>query len=491
MKRWRIAGFSFLFILWIFIGAIRREIIPLPWGKPTGLPSSVTPISSTNAPEIQPSVAESPTATESLMGPAMQQGASKSPLRDDVLLLYNSTRHSPFDINFCSIATYYGLGCRMLALNTQPLTRASLLDDAGKPFALIGISARSVVQNPAILGADRVRLLQSAAATLGEQLLVAEITDTAANFVFTLTQGAVQNVYAPTDSTRDWTGTSSAPEITREFTGQTIRSTGTPPPRDYALTTISANSVSPLITGSDDQGKAYPVFVRWKTGLGSMLLDAGERKIELKTYLFQALYYNPYYFSQILPVMMAFRSAAPAESWHVPREYANLTIDDAALQAIYGKLNSGALLREMLGHPFHTTIAFPPVLWNLTEIEVAALFLSHPGQFSLVQKGNNNVGYEFYQYSVAPDQLYNGISLPARPLLDQKWNILEGLSRLGMMQNRTGIPFDRVMVFPQGISPAQTLVLLKHYNYLATVNTPGYSPRGRSPNGSEFRDVSG
>jgi hypothetical protein len=37
-------------------------------------------------------------------------------------------------------------------------------------------------------------------------------------------------------------------------------------------------------------------------------------------------------------------------------------------------------------------------------------------------------------------------------------------------KRQTGIPFDRVMVFPHGIAPEQTLELLKKYNFIATLN---------------------
>jgi hypothetical protein len=58
----------------------------------------------------------------------------------------------------------------------------------------------------------------------------------------------------------------------------------------------------------------------------------------------------------------------------------------------------------------------------------------------------------------------------ARPLADQEADILQGLSRMMEHRINTGLTFDKVMVFPWGISPENTLVLLKKYNFLATVN---------------------
>ena len=116
-------------------------------------------------------------------------------------------------------------------------------------------------------------------------------------------------------------------------------------------------------------------------------------------------------------------------------------------------------------HNFHTTIALIPKNWEKSEAKVISLFLTHPDRFSLVQKGNNSDGYEFYKYNVSSEDEF-----PARPLEDQRWDILEGLSRMELLHKYIGIPYDRVMVFPYGISPEETLVLLKENNYLATVN---------------------
>jgi hypothetical protein len=44
------------------------------------------------------------------------------------------------------------------------------------------------------------------------------------------------------------------------------------------------------------------------------------------------------------------------------------------------------------------------------------------------------------------------------------------LRRMEEHERQFGVPYDRVMIFPWGISPEQTLAELKRYNYLATVN---------------------
>src|SRR5206468_6276577 len=47
----------------------------------------------------------------------------------------------------------------------------------------------------------------------------------------------------------------------------------------------------------------------------------------------------------------------------------------------------------------------------------------------------------------------------------------QGLARMEAFSRTTSLPYDRVMVFPHAIAPAETLGLLKRYNFLATVNS--------------------
>jgi hypothetical protein len=50
-------------------------------------------------------------------------------------------------------------------------------------------------------------------------------------------------------------------------------------------------------------------------------------------------------------------------------------------------------------------------------------------------------------------------------------------------QTLTGIPYDKVMIFPHSIAPEQTLGALKTYNYLATVNSSNVPQNAIKPVG--------
>lgn len=423
----------------------------------------VTPMSTSSPTEVPP------TATPTLI--PLEVGSEKGEDLEDVLLLYDSTRVTNFDINFCKVAEYYGLLCQKVALDTTGLTDELLQDAQGNYFKLVGISADTLLRVPSLLTNDEMSIIKSSIETGGVNLLVSKVHEHLdAAVLAELTNGAVLGATKPQDSTRDWLVSSAAPDITREFTGQVISYTyETATQGDFALTLGQQESVTRLITSRDDAGVAYPIFVRWEKGAGSVFIDAGEEGESLEEVPLRELY-SVYNFSKIVPLMFTVRYALGDEAWHNDHNYANLTIDDPALTEPYENLSFVGLLWEMKAHNFHTTIAFIPANWDKSEPTVVRLFRGNPEWYSLVQHGNNHDGYEFYKYSVSEGDEYEGEALPARPLADQEADIVEGLARMEKHRSLTGIPYDRVMIFPWEISPEPTLVLLKKYNFLATVN---------------------
>ena len=163
-------------------------------------------------------------------------------------------------------------------------------------------------------------------------------------------------------------------------------------------------------------------------------------------------------FASVAPVMMFVKSAAGMRGWHVIHHYANLTIDDPWLRTHYGSLDYGALLGQMEAHNFHTTIAFIPWNYARSEPEVVALFRSHPDRFSISVHGDNHDHKEFTSYARVP-------------YFRQVAAIRQALARMDRFESLTGIPYDRVMVFPHSIAPEKTLEVLKRYDFLATVNS--------------------
>ena len=163
-------------------------------------------------------------------------------------------------------------------------------------------------------------------------------------------------------------------------------------------------------------------------------------------------------FLRIAPAMMFVRYCAGERGWHSLHYYANFTIDDPWLREPYGYVDYKDLLGEMEKHNFHTTIAFIPWNYGRSQQEVVSLFKNHPDRFSIAVHGNNHNHKEFTDYQ-------------RKPLTLQVSDLKQALSRMERFHDLTGIPYDKVMIFPHSIAPEQTLGELKTYNYWATVNS--------------------
>jgi len=135
--------------------------------------------------------------------------------------------------------------------------------------------------------------------------------------------------------------------------------------------------------------------------------------------------------------------------------HASVIIDDPLLIENYGFLNYRKLLDLMDRHNFFTTIAFIPFNFNRTDKKIAALLRERPDRFSLCVHGCDHVRGEFGKTDL--NYLDNKVKLATARMIEH--------------EKRTGIPFDRVMVFPQGIFSNAALEALKKNNYWAAVNT--------------------
>lgn len=445
-------------------------------GKPAANygPASASVPTEPITPTLTPALSGTSMRTQSTPTPTLpplEVGSREGEDLEDVLLLYDSAHVSGFDINFCKIAGYYGLLCRRIALDGTELTDRMLRDPKGGYFKLIGIDAATLLRSPSPLAGDELEVVKAAIETHGSNLLVFGMDDELDPTLLTdLTDDTILGAARTQDSRREWFVSSAAPEITREFTGQVISSTSASEQNDFALILREGKPVTALITSTDDTGASYPIFVRVKKSAGSIFVDAGERGEGLERLSLREMYYAPFYFSDVVAQMLTIRHALADEAWHNNHDYANLTVDDPAMTEPWNELSFTALLKEMKAHNFHTTIAMHPRTWTQSEPTVISLFRNNPDRYSLAQHGNNGDGYEFYKYKVSRDDEFEGQKLPARPLYEQEADIMEGLARMAQHQMLTGVPCDRVMIFPWGISPEPTLVLLKKYNFLATVN---------------------
>jgi len=98
---------------------------------------------------------------------------------------------------------------------------------------------------------------------------------------------------------------------------------------------------------------------------------------------------------------------------------------------------------------------------------------NHPDRFSITVHGDNHDHKEFTDYR-------------SKPLAIQIADLKQSLARMEKFQTLTGLPYDKVMVFPHSIAPEGTLGALKTYNYLATVNSTNVPQGGVRPTDLSF-----
>jgi hypothetical protein len=228
---------------------------------------------------------------------------------------------------------------------------------------------------------------------------------------------------------------------------------------DYSGTAQTIESVQ-------DGSKSFPVFIESEIGRQIVFLAcaaSGGGNVADSHDIVSA-------FLRTAPAMMFVKYCAGERAWHPLHYYANFTIDDPWLREPYGYVDYEGLLGEMEKHHFHTTIAFIPWNYDRSQPEVVSLFRDHPDKFSIVVHGNNHDHKEFTDYR-------------SKSLSVQIGNLQQALARMERFQTLTGIPYDKVMIFPHSIAPEQTLGALKTYNYLATVNSSNVPQNAITPAG--------
>ncbi|HTV54647.1 MAG TPA: hypothetical protein VMI06_07010 [Terriglobia bacterium] len=233
----------------------------------------------------------------------------------------------------------------------------------------------------------------------------------------------------------------------------------------------STDGAQTILSVSDGR-QVFPVFIVNKANRQRVFLECGMPYQSQK-----ALQANDRSiagaFEELAPELIFLKYSAGARGWHTLHQYANLTIDDANLREPYGFLDYDGLLTEMEKHNFHTTIAFIPWNYDRTESQVVSLVRSHPQRFSICIHGDNHDHKEFTDYG-------------SKPLTVQVEALRQALARMERFHALTGIPYDKVMVFPHSVAPEKTFEALKTYNYLATVNSQNIPMGSGAPPGPLF-----
>ncbi len=240
--------------------------------------------------------------------------------------------------------------------------------------------------------------------------------------------------------------------VTDQLTGVEI-----PSPGDDAFYFTSANSgLVKTIVSLHNGTEVVPIFLEVEVNQQRIFLLCKKRPPQSEAA--GAAENTETVFAELAPVMIFAKYCAGDRGWHALQHDANLTIDDPWLREPYGHLDYRDLLTEMERHNFHTTIAFIPWNYDRSEQSVVALFRSHPERFSICVHGDNHDHKEFDDYE-------------SKSLSLQIAALRQSLARMEKFQALTGIPYDKVFVFPHNIGSERILEQLKTYNFDATVNS--------------------
>lgn len=161
------------------------------------------------------------------------------------------------------------------------------------------------------------------------------------------------------------------------------------------------------------------------------------------------------HFIAAVPVVMYVKWAFAGICWEPPRTSACLVIDDPVLKPRYGFLNFQNLVRLMNRVNFSTSVAFIPWNWNRSSGDTVQLFRENSRRLSISIHGCDHTGGEF----------------GGRNAGRVAWKSREAMQRMTRHQSKTGLPYDAVMVFPQGVFSETAMSVLKHEEFIGVVNT--------------------
>lgn len=177
-------------------------------------------------------------------------------------------------------------------------------------------------------------------------------------------------------------------------------------------------------------------------------------------------------FLSAVPIVLYVKWAFPETCWKAPEVNACLVIDDPLLKPRYGFLTFWELLNLMANHNFSTSIAFIPWNWRRSATDVVRLFKENPERYSLSVHGCDHTAGEFGTSDTG--------------LLASKAR--KAVERMSRHESETGLQYDRIMVFPQGVFSKAAMGILKRSNFTAAVNTEVISADPHPPT-LRIRDV--
>jgi len=263
-----------------------------------------------------------------------------------------------------------------------------------------------------------------------------------------LTGGAIRGVSAPAGGQNVLDLPFGGRDFSRQLAGLSFSSEG-----NRSVPTFEA-AFDGAATGAVVLANRQPVFLRLAPASGEIFLLAGSEVPDVDEALSPGNGIEAYY-DQLIPFLIFLRHSFGEKCWHGPPSTARIIIDDPLLTERYGFLDYRALLSSMQRARYGTSIAFIPWNYRRTSSRTASSLFQQRPDLSICVHGCDHTNKEF--------------AIADRALLE--WKAGLALERMERHQTRTGLPFERVMVFPQGRFSSDAMLALRTADYLAAVNS--------------------
>jgi len=358
------------------------------------------------------------------------------------------------DLNLLKIITFLGLKSQVIFLNDCAYAINYLREQIMENdiCAVINCKALSRIREN-----GNIEKLQIFFSCKNTSILIYNITPSndAAQTISSLSEGKLRCVYQLASDARNYTVSNENIYITRHFHGLSFGPIHSE--YDFTFNTIYDHEDMLSLISIDD----HPFFVKYRRETCDLFLIANNRIVDIDKKISSTKALCDY-FSQLIPSVMFFKYIFGENCWHTQLGYANLTIDDPLLQKRYGFLHYRDLNQEMNRHNICASIAFIPINYKKSDQDTARLFLERPDRLSLCVHGYNHTHSEFGINDL--DELNNKISLATR--------------RMDEHERITGVPYGKVMIFPQGVFSYNAMKMLKYHNYHAAVNTEALQHNG-------------
>ncbi|MBV8376393.1 MAG: hypothetical protein JO279_05250, partial [Verrucomicrobia bacterium] len=160
-------------------------------------------------------------------------------------------------------------------------------------------------------------------------------------------------------------------------------------------------------------------------------------------------------FSRVVPILIALRHLFRDACWTPEAHYANIIIDDPPLRQRYGHLELGELAALVDRTGCACTIAMIPWNYRRSDRRAVSVMASRQSGLGVCVHGCNHTGAEF--------------GCQNRKRLTEM--LLSARRRMDAHEQITGLAYQPVMVFPQGVFSIEAMSCLRAEGYLAAANT--------------------